>query len=375
MDQDNAILLKEKFRYAVAGARCRTASFINPSMVELDRAEWMEGECPDARGWCVKIMKFFPGDQVDGGSIEQTYLSDYRSMSFGEMVLKLTEYEEAQNKLGFLIDPADRGQVAGAPLFRDLAEKQGMAFTLKGQPVAPIHGLITVPGRYPADAFKKVSQVSSAFALVRQDHGGENSFALTTPAQQLDLAEQLTVKKIAAFLNKITNALEENGTRYSLMNTGLSFSPKFNKFVRAFDEAFGKIADLRQSLRNTTSLETSEFISKDLELFHFQVFRLSTSWIIYQFANDADYADSKKAEKALQLSHRRCAAAWEVLHPDTDFDADKVFDFSKAAKNLHRNYPDPDTSELDRIVTELQTLCGEDAGPKRSRPSTHDYDY
>ena len=330
MDQDNTTRLKEKFRFAEAGARCRTASFINPSLASLGQSEWMEAECSTGQGWDIKIMKLYPSSvENQSAEIEQTYLEAQRNLSFGAMVLKLTEYQKAQAALGFPEDPQDSGQITGARPYRDLAEEAGIAFDVSGEPVAPVQGLITIAGRYPADAFMKAQKAVSMYAataLTITDQTVSGSTALSVPAAEFPMEEILKYKKIVGLLTTLAEKVKSDGGRNILDKEHTDYvifyysSPKYNAIEYKLDAVFAEIGKLVKSPDGMP-----DFLKERLNLFEFQTFRIMSSSIISLFENNGSHANDKKSNAALKSSMQRCEAAWKKINPGQEMMKDKVF--------------------------------------------------
>lgn len=147
---DNHRRLMANFPHAVRGARMRSASFVKDGD-PLDRHEWLEAQCPDGQNWLLKIMRWAP-DAGDGAGPVVTMASLDREtpLNFGMAVLELHDYEYAQGLLGFTRDPADKGQIFGAPDFHTLAPSFGIVFYNDGTPVATENGLLLYDGDYRA---------------------------------------------------------------------------------------------------------------------------------------------------------------------------------------------------------------------------------
>lgn len=330
MDQNNATRLKEKFRFAKAGARCRTAGFINPSLASLSQSEWMEAECSTGQGWDIKIMKLYPSSvENQSAEIEQTYLEAHRNLSFGAMVLKLTEYQKAQAALGFPQDPQDSGRITGARDYRDLAEEAGIAFDVSGEPIAPVQGLITIAGRYPADAFMKAQNAASMFAataLTITEQTVSGSAALSVPATEFPMEEILKYKKIVGLLTTLAEKVKSEGGRNVLDKDCTDYvifyssSPKYNAIEYKLDAVFAEIGKLAKG-----SDGMSDFLKERLNLFEFQTFRITSTSIISLFEKDGSHANDKKSNAALKSSMQRCEAAWKKINPGQEMMKDKVF--------------------------------------------------
>ncbi|MGZ9098036.1 MAG: hypothetical protein ACXW30_07060 [Micavibrio sp.] len=327
MNQDNATRLKEEFRFAAKGARCRTATFINPNFAALGQRDWMEAECANGKSWDIKIMKFSPPENLnenpdEGGVIEQAYLNAHRDISFGSAILKLTEYQQGQKALGFLPDAADTGQIAGAPLFTPMAEKVGIAFDVDGNPVAPVKGLITVSGRYPASAFNKVQ---SALA----DLARPVSTALAPVHVEISIDEALRRKKIVGILTTLVAEMKEmkgdplgsiividlglffiRGTKYQSFK-----GTKYQSFAKKFDESYANIQKITGPQSPYRQDDFMRYLKQKLDLFEFHTFQIAAASII----------DRGTWNTSLKDSIRRCEVAWEKVNPGTEMPREKVF--------------------------------------------------
>ncbi len=163
------ISLRENFALATQGGdRMRTASFLNANMQALGVGEWMEAYSLNGTEWALKRMVLHPAYDSPG-VIHQHTQPDYRAINFGEALYRLAEYEAGQAALGFIPDAEDRGQMTGAPLFRAVAQAEGIPHDVDGRLVVPQMGHIVEDGVYPADAFvtaaSSVSRKKNAIAV------------------------------------------------------------------------------------------------------------------------------------------------------------------------------------------------------------------
>ena len=345
MNQDNATRLKEEFRFAVKGARCRTAGFINPHLAALGQSEWMEAECANGRDWDIKTLKATPGEAPgDELMVEQHYLPAYRGLSFGAAVLELAEYQRAQSALGLLTDDDDIAAQAGAPHFREVAERAGIVFNAEGDPVAPDHGLVTQPGRYPISALKKAydfEQERPRESMPETLQGRSlQTLPPTTPHSE-HYIRQVLLGRVTGVLNELIRDHKEKAASEALSDhyDGLPvpYLPEYFMFAKSFDK---RMARLR-------SKEFSEFtqLTAGLDHFTFHTFRLSAAWILHNISRGAHYSNREKAQEALQDAIKRCQGAAELIQPGIKLDMSDLLDFSKARKS--RQYRGITQTELD----------------------------
>ena len=145
--------LRDRFARAVHGGdRARTATFINPHLQELGQCEWMESYSIGGGGhWWLKRMVLSHNDGKP--TVRQHGQDRYQDLTFGEMLYRLQEYEEAQDALGYIRDDDDSGHAVGAPLFRDVAAAEGVPHDTQGRFVIPQNGHLIEDGEYPLEAF------------------------------------------------------------------------------------------------------------------------------------------------------------------------------------------------------------------------------
>jgi|GEM_PF-5423426 hypothetical protein len=144
--------LRHDFARSAGGRdRARTATFININLDALGVCEWMEAFSVNGTDWALKRMVLHPDES--GGVVRQYTQKQYPNINFGEALYHLSEYEDAQAALGFIIDEDDRGQVTGVALFRDVAMAEGIPHDVNGRLVVPQKGHIVEDGAYPVGAF------------------------------------------------------------------------------------------------------------------------------------------------------------------------------------------------------------------------------
>lgn len=346
MNQDNSTRLKEEFRFAAKGARCRTATFINPNFAALGQSEWMEAECANGRDWNIKTMKIVPGYATGGELlVEQNYLSEYCGLTFGAIVLKMVEYERAQNALGFLSDENDTAAQAGAPPFREIAVRAGIVFNADGDPVASVHGLVVQPGRYPISAFR------AAYDAMQMNRKAP---ALTTPGtlpiqRRLSCDQMMDEIKIASLLNEITNELKEMATGSVLgWAGGNPFRPGYSYFVKFFDKKFAELRRMEQPFSPIENFDAR------LNLFKFHAFRIAGAWAVHTIKNGKSAYSKRRSIAVVEDALHRCQEAAQAIGPGIEIDL-SVMDFSQASKG-DASDPVPDLGVLKEMVAAIEAL-------------------
>jgi len=341
MNQDNTARLKEEFRFAAKGARCRTATFINPNFAALGQFEWMEGECANGRDWDIKMMKIIPGYGTgDELIVEQKYLPEYRGLTFGAVVLKMAEYQRAQKALGFLVDENDAAAQAGAPHFHDIAGQAGIVFNTDGDPVAPVQGLIVQPGRFPISAFK-------AAAACMERHDILPVTAGLSSARSFD--EEMQVAKIVDILNGMMVSLERHATESVLKWGSNPFRPGYFYFTKSFDSGFEQLRRLEQPLPVIDSLDVR------LSLFKFHAFRIAGAWALQAIKNGGSYYGERRSKAVVEDALHRCQDAVQSIKPELGTDM-SIMDFSKAITVDPLGAQHPDLQPLKDIVSAIEAL-------------------
>jgi hypothetical protein len=315
--QDNQNRLQHDFHYAALGARCRTFTFINPNLAELGHYEWLESECADGRTWDIKTMKAtVHGDAPDDIQVQQIYLDGAQGLNFGAMVLKLSDYQKAQDALGFLRDESDLGALAGADHFRDVAVKQGIAFNENDEPVAAQNGLIRKSGTYAITAFAAASAIQTAVATV--DAAAVVPVDLKLPVMAgppLTTQERKAMTDCVTTLNRIAEKLEHKLNYNDLLHCNSMMGiPGFSKssftiFVSTFD---GLMAPILANKEDSPRLAQ---ITQDLQLFTYQVFRMMGRNMTSSFEEGGSHYNDKKTSALIEQARTRCMLALEKVSP------------------------------------------------------------
>lgn len=373
---DNQARLMGNFTYAVHGGRCRTATYINLNLVELGQFEWLEAECADGRGWDLKVMKAAPAPGYDDElQIQQIYLEDYRHMNFGAMVLKLAAYQKAQSTLGFILDADDSGNLAGARLFRDLAEEQGIVFNMAEEPVAPEYGLITKPGIYLSRAFNLAANAHNVaventpterFQAAVTASQNNPTLAVIPAGSELSSRDRKNIADCMIALNRAVDIVIHKGTNNPLyvddIQTFISV-PRYKVFVKQFEEL---LTPLR---KNTMNYPPFALLGPHLNSFTYQAYRIVGRHMKANFEGSLTGYKDKKVNAMLDDARQRCSIALERVSPGA---SSKVFDLLAYDEGNIETQKENDLAELRRIVAGvLAQLQGEGpapAGIQRERP-------
>lgn len=375
-EQENKTRLLHDFHYAALGGRCRTATYINPNLVDLGQYEWLEAECADGRGWDLKVMKAAPALGYDDElQIQQIYLEECRHMNFGAMVLKLTSYQKAQESIGYIIDANDSGNIAGARLFRDLAEEQGIVFNMADEPVAPEYGLITKPGVYLSRAFniaaanpKNMPMAPLSLVTEGAPEGHIQAVVaapqnnLTLPAipvgSALSARDRKHISECMIALNRAVDIVVSKGMNNPLYcddRQKLIEVPRYKVFVSLFEEL---ILPLRQ---NKANFPPFSLLKPHLDSFTYQAFRIVGRHMKADFERGLTKYKDKKVNAMLDDARQRCSIALERVSRGA---SSKVFDLFAYDEGDIEAQKVNDLAELRGIVTRiLAQLQGEGPAP------------
>lgn len=354
--QDNQNRLLHDFHYAAPGARCRTVTFINPNLAEFGHYEWLESECADGRTWDIKTMKAtVHGDAPDDIQVQQIYLDNAQGLNFGAMVLKLSDYQKAQEALGYLRDESDLAALAGAGHFRDVAMKQGIAFNENNDPIASQGGLIRTSGTFAITAFAAASALKSeSNQLVLPE-----SLQLPTPVAgpPLTVQERKSMTDCMTTLNRIAELLAQRLFSDDLLLSSSVFAiPSWSKsnytvFVSQFDALMAPIWE------NKTASARLAQISPELNLFTYQVFKIMGTRMTYNFEQGDTHYSDKKTAALIESARERCAQALETVSPGASSSVLDLFSYDSGVADADDGDKKKDKSgkkKLSLIISRIQ---------------------
>lgn len=334
-NQTNKQRLLTDFRFAAPGARCRSATFIDPALPTLSQCEWMEAECENGRTWALKILRAAPGP---GGEllVRQTYLETDGDLNFGAAVVRLHDYEQAQKALGYLPDSTDTGAQAGALPYNELASRHGIVFTTDGAPVASKCGLITVPGTYPIAAFKQAAQKEQD---ISQDDSLLSSIPNTSLAPVHNEKQDKVLTRGSVFMRNAIFDAEKNSKK--LLNVDLDGgffvlvvqggAPVYAAFERKFT---AELADIKRQIQSAGPLPDFE---QTLEQFNFNFFRFLGQCAQTQLlSNHGELVRIGKCEKALADMYGHCQASAAKLQKNLTVGGRQLFSLPLTYDENHK---------------------------------------
>ncbi len=241
--------------------------------------------------------------------VSRHYLTKARSgVTFGAAILKLAEYETAQQALGFLIDSDDYAEQAGAPHFTKIAERGGIVFNVAGEPVAPLNGLLTASGQYPISAFKAAYDFAQSGAM-------ESS----SPVDIANQVQGTPMKMIAAALEEISDN----------MHDGTSLALKYNAMQHLryhdFSSRFERVIAYAEDLAAQNALPPS--VNENLQHFKFHTYRLCGAWMMETMKREGGFSDGRSF---LAQAIARCTDAAKIIMPGVALNMDEVMNFARA---------------------------------------------